>query len=85
MDSVLYLGFVFLVKGTSCLVEDQNLWLLDDGTSKCDSLLLASRKLATALTNIGIDSLRIALNKVPRVGHLEGVLNLVIGSLRARK
>ena len=52
--------------------------MLDDGTGQRDSLLLASRELSTPSANVGVNALRVALDKVPSVGHPQSLFNLCI-------
>ena len=58
--------FVFLVKCTCSLVQQQDLWFLDKCSGDCDSLLLSSRKLATRASDLSVDSMftHLFLNEV---------------------
>ena len=51
IEGLLYEALRLFVKGTRSFVEKQDLRVADDGSSDRDSLLLATRKLATAVTS----------------------------------
>jgi hypothetical protein len=48
IDRFLNLGFILFIKSTSCLIKNEQSWLLDEGAGQSEALLLATRELAAA-------------------------------------
>ena len=74
VNGLLDLSLVDLVEGACGLVKNEHVGLLEEGTSKSDSLLLASRELSTTSTDIGIDAIRVLVDKAPGICLLKGLL-----------
>ena len=81
VNGFLHLSLVSFVKSACSLIENQHFWLFDECTSKCKSLLLATRELASAGTNMSIDALFVSHHKIIGVGSLESFLNLLVSSV----
>jgi hypothetical protein len=69
VDGSLDFSLVLLVQGTSRLIKEEDLWLLDKSSSNGDPLLLTTRKLATGVSHIGVDtfSAQFLIDKVPGI------------------
>ena len=81
IDGLLDLGLIDLVEGAGGLIEDQDAWLLEEGTSEGNSLLLTTGELATAGSNVGVDALWVLADEAPCVCLLKGLFNFFIGSV----
>ena len=82
IDSLDYDCLISLVQCTCSLVENEHLWLLDESSSECNSLLLASRKLTSSGADILINLLRVLGNEIPSIHSSERLFNFLIRSLR---
>jgi hypothetical protein len=63
----LHLGLILFVKSGCSFVKDQKFWILNEGPSKGNSLLLSSWKLAALSSNVGVNSFRISTDKWPGI------------------
>ena len=54
VKSLLYLMFTVSIESTGSLVKKQNLWLSDQSSGNCNSLLLSSWELDSSLSNYSI-------------------------------
>ena len=85
VDGSLHLDFVLFVECRCGLVEYENLRVLNKCSGNSNSLLLSARDLPAGCTHLKVDALRLVVNKLPRVGLLECVDNLIVGNPWASK
>lgn len=67
----------------SGFIEQQQCWVLDNGSCDCDSLLLTTAQLYTPFPYLGVVPLGKARHKGMGIGHFGSVLSLSTSHVRA--
>ena len=80
-DGFLHLSLTDGIQGTSCFIENQNLWTLDQCTSNGNALLLAARQIShSARANVRIELLLKSVDKLS-VGKIDCPLDILLGGI----
>ena len=73
--SILHQTFTLGVKGRCCLIENQNWWILQNGTCNGDALALTTRKTASAVADVCIVAMFHSPHEIMGVGNLRRILH----------
>ena len=84
-DRLLHLCLILFIESTRCFVENENLGLLDEGTSQGNSLLLTSGELSTARATERINIFLFCVDKFVRVGTPQCCVDFGVCRIRFAK